>query len=121
QDDYAFDMTSRIYAEAGYAVANVNYRGSSGRGVAFTNAIYADWGNKEVIDIVGAADYLIKEGIAEYKIHLTGNTVIDTLLAMTKKNLTHDFNIDKDKKLIRFCYAKDDDTLTSATDRLCKI
>jgi dipeptidyl aminopeptidase/acylaminoacyl peptidase len=65
QDDYAFDMTSRIYAAAGYAVATVNYRGSSGRGVAFTNAIYADWGNKEVIDIVGAADYLIKEGIAD--------------------------------------------------------
>lgn len=65
QDDYAFDMTSRIYANAGYAVANVNYRGSSGRGLAFTNAIYADWGNKEVKDIVGAADYLIKEGIAD--------------------------------------------------------
>jgi methionine aminotransferase len=32
------------------------------------------------------------------------------------------FNADlMDKKLIRFCYAKDDDTLTSATDRLCKI
>ena len=65
QDDYAFDMTSRIYAAAGYAVATVNYRGSSGRGVAFTNAIYADWGNKEVKDIVGAADYLIKEGIVD--------------------------------------------------------
>ncbi len=65
QDDYAFDMTSRIYAEAGYAVATVNYRGSSGRGAAFTNAIYADWGNKEVKDIVGAADYLIKEGVAD--------------------------------------------------------
>jgi dipeptidyl aminopeptidase/acylaminoacyl peptidase len=65
QDDYAFDMTSRIYAAAGYAVATVNYRGSSGRGLAFTNAIYADWGNKEVKDIIGAADYLIKEGIAD--------------------------------------------------------
>lgn len=32
------------------------------------------------------------------------------------------FNADlTDKKLIRFCYAKDDDTLTSATNRLCKI
>lgn len=65
QDDFAFDMTGRIYAQAGYAVANVNYRGSSGRGAAFTNAIYGDWGNKEVKDIVGAADYLIKEGIAD--------------------------------------------------------
>jgi dipeptidyl aminopeptidase/acylaminoacyl peptidase len=65
QDDYSFDMTSRIYAQAGYAVATVNYRGSSGRGVAFTNAIYGDWGNKEVVDIIGAADYLIKEGVAD--------------------------------------------------------
>lgn len=65
QDDYAFDMTSRIYAQAGYAVANVNYRGSSGRGLAFVSAIAGDWGNKEVKDIIGAADYLIKEGIVD--------------------------------------------------------
>lgn len=65
QDDYAFDMTARIYAEAGYAVANVNYRGSSGRGLAYVSAIAGDWGNKEVKDIIGAADYLIKEGIAD--------------------------------------------------------
>ena len=32
------------------------------------------------------------------------------------------FNADlADRKLIRFCYAKDDKTLTSATERLCKI
>jgi dipeptidyl aminopeptidase/acylaminoacyl peptidase len=67
QDEFGFDMTSQILAGAGYAVANVNYRGSSGRGVDFTRAIYADWGNKEVIDIVGAADHLIKEGIVDAK------------------------------------------------------
>jgi len=65
QDDYAFDMTSRIYAQAGYAVANVNYRGSSGRGLAYVSAIAGDWGNKEVKDIIGATDYLIKEGIVD--------------------------------------------------------
>lgn len=65
QDDFAFDMTSRIYANAGYAVANVNYRGSSGRGLAYVSAISGDWGNKEVTDIIGVADYLIKEGIAD--------------------------------------------------------
>ena len=32
------------------------------------------------------------------------------------------FNSDlKDRKMIRFCFAKDNDTLTQATDRLCKI
>jgi dipeptidyl aminopeptidase/acylaminoacyl peptidase len=65
QDDFSFDLYRQIYASAGYAVAAVNYRGSSGRGLEYTKSIYGDWGNKEVIDITGAADYLIKEGIAD--------------------------------------------------------
>jgi dipeptidyl aminopeptidase/acylaminoacyl peptidase len=65
QDDYSFDLTSQVYAAAGYAVATVNYRGSSGRGAAYTKSIYGDWGNKEVKDIIGVADYLIKTGIAD--------------------------------------------------------
>jgi dipeptidyl aminopeptidase/acylaminoacyl peptidase len=65
QDEYSFDITRQIYAAAGYAVAAVNYRGSSGRGANYTKCIYGDWGNKEVKDIVGVADYLIKSGIAD--------------------------------------------------------
>ncbi|MFA5972387.1 MAG: S9 family peptidase [Lentimicrobiaceae bacterium] len=65
QDDYSYNLTRDIYAAAGYAVAGVNYRGSSGRGVDYTKAIYGDWGNKEVKDIIGAADYLIQQGIAD--------------------------------------------------------
>jgi dipeptidyl aminopeptidase/acylaminoacyl peptidase len=65
QDEFEFDLTRQIYASAGYAVAAVNYRGSSGRGIEYTKAIFGDWGNKEVLDIVGAANYLIKEGIAD--------------------------------------------------------
>jgi dipeptidyl aminopeptidase/acylaminoacyl peptidase len=65
QDEYGFDLTRQILACAGYAVVGVNYRGSNGRGLAFTRAIYGDWGNKEVVDIVGAADHLIQQGIAD--------------------------------------------------------
>jgi dipeptidyl aminopeptidase/acylaminoacyl peptidase len=65
QDDYGFDATCQVLANAGYAVAAVNYRGSSGRGIEYTRAIAADWGNKEVIDLHGAVDYLVKEGIAD--------------------------------------------------------
>ena len=65
QDEFAFDLTRQIYASAGYAVAAVNYRGSSGRGIEYTKAIYGDWGNKEEIDIIGAADYLIQQGIVD--------------------------------------------------------
>ena len=65
QDDYSFDATCQSLAVAGYAVATVNYRGSSGRGIEYTRTIAADWGNKEVIDLHGAVDYLVKEGIAD--------------------------------------------------------
>jgi dipeptidyl aminopeptidase/acylaminoacyl peptidase len=65
QDEFEFDLTRQIYASAGYAVAAVNYRGSSGRGIEYTRAIFGDWGNKEVMDIIGAANYLIKEGVAD--------------------------------------------------------
>ena len=65
QDDYSFDLTSQVFAAAGYAVAAVNYRGSSGRGANYTKTIYGDWGNKEVKDIIGVADYLIKTGVAD--------------------------------------------------------
>ena len=65
QDDYGYDITGHILAGAGYAVANVNYRGSSGRGLAFTKAIEANWGVKEVDDVVYAANYLVQQGWAD--------------------------------------------------------
>lgn len=65
QDDYSFDLIPQTLASTGFAVAQVNYRGSSGRGVNFTRAIYSDWGNKEVTDILGAVDYLVVQGIAD--------------------------------------------------------
>ena len=65
QDEFLFDLTRQLLAAGGYAVVAVNYRGSNGRGLDFTKAIYADWGNKEVLDILGATDYLVEKGIAD--------------------------------------------------------
>jgi dipeptidyl aminopeptidase/acylaminoacyl peptidase len=65
QDEYAFDATRQMLSAAGYAVAGVNYRGSDGMGLKFTSAIYADWGNKEVQDLLGAVDELVKRGVAD--------------------------------------------------------
>lgn len=65
QDEFNFDLSRQILAAAGYAVVAVNYRGSSGRGLDFCKAINADWGNKEVLDILGATDYLVQNGIAD--------------------------------------------------------
>lgn len=65
QDDYGFDFTRQMLAAGGYGVAAVNYRGSNGRGLDFSKAIYADWGNLEVQDLLGATDYLVKEGMID--------------------------------------------------------
>lgn len=65
QDAFYFDLTRQMLAADGYAVAAVNYRGSNGRGIDYCKIISADWGNKEVLDLHGAIDYLVKKGIAD--------------------------------------------------------
>ena len=39
----------------------MNYRGSNGRGSAYQKAIFADWGNKEVVDLLGAMDHVAED------------------------------------------------------------
>jgi dipeptidyl aminopeptidase/acylaminoacyl peptidase len=46
-------------------VLRVNYRGGSGRGAAYAQAIVADWGHKEVEDLLAGVDYLVSQGIAD--------------------------------------------------------
>lgn len=65
QDEHKFNFEHQFFAANGYAVIAVNYRGSSGRGAAFQKAIFADWGQKEVIDLLGAVDHMIATGIAD--------------------------------------------------------
>lgn len=65
QDAYRFDFDRQFFAANGYAVLAVNYRGSSGRGSAYQKAIFADWGNKEVLDLVGAVDEAVRSGVAD--------------------------------------------------------
>jgi dipeptidyl aminopeptidase/acylaminoacyl peptidase len=65
QDAFDFDMTRQVLAGAGYAVAAVNYRGSSGRGIQYSKTISGDWGNKEVLDLHGAVDWFVKSGIVD--------------------------------------------------------
>ena len=65
QDSYGFSFDREFFAANGYAVLSVNYRGSSGRGSAYQKAIFADWGDKEVMDLIGAVDEAIRSGVAD--------------------------------------------------------
>ena len=64
-DGYRFDFDRQWLAANGYAVLAVNYRGSNGRGSAYQKAIYADWGNKEVQDLLGAVDEVVRMGAVD--------------------------------------------------------
>ncbi|MEO8448799.1 MAG: S9 family peptidase [Gemmatimonadota bacterium] len=65
QDGHDFDFLRQVIAARGYVVLAVNYRGSSGRGEAYSKAIFADWGNKEVMDLLGAVDGVVAKGIVD--------------------------------------------------------
>ena len=61
QDQHSFHYEREVFAANGYVVLAVNYRGSNGRGNAFQKAIFADWGGKEVVDLLGAMDAIQKQ------------------------------------------------------------
>ncbi len=62
-DGYQFEP--QMFAAKGFVVLRVNYRGGSGRGVEFAKTIFADWGHKEVEDLLAGVDYLESKGIAD--------------------------------------------------------
>ena len=65
QDDHRFSFDRQFYAANGYLVLQVNYRGSAGRGQAYSSAISADWGNKEVLDLMAGVDHMVSIGMAD--------------------------------------------------------
>ncbi|WP_396202939.1 S9 family peptidase [Gemmatimonas sp.] len=65
QDQHLFNFEREVFAAQGYVVLAVNYRGSSGRGQAWKKAIFADWGNKEVQDLLAGVDHVLTLGFVD--------------------------------------------------------
>jgi dipeptidyl aminopeptidase/acylaminoacyl peptidase len=65
QDAAAFDFDWHYYASHGYAVVMPNYRGSTGYGKAHSRAIWAAWGDKDLMDVIASVDHVIAMGIAD--------------------------------------------------------
>lgn len=65
QSQHDFNTTAQLFAAHGYAVIMPNYRGSTGRGEAFTRAIRADWGGLEVGDVLATVDEAVRLGVAD--------------------------------------------------------
>jgi dipeptidyl aminopeptidase/acylaminoacyl peptidase len=67
RDSWGFDPESQWLANRGYAVLQVNFRGSTGFGKAYVNAGDKQWGLKMHDDLVDAVQWAVKKGYADPK------------------------------------------------------
>lgn len=56
---------SQCLAAKGFAVLMPNYRGSIGRGVAFSRGDHRDLGGQEFQDVLSGVDYLVEQGLVD--------------------------------------------------------
>ncbi len=86
RDSWGLNPECQLWANRGYAVLNVNYRGSTGFGKKFSNAGEKEWGRKMHDDILDAADWAVREKIADpKKIAIMGGSYggYETLVGVT--------------------------------------
>jgi dipeptidyl aminopeptidase/acylaminoacyl peptidase len=67
RDSWGWEPTAQFLANRGYAVLQVNYRGSTGFGKAFTHAAEREFAGKMHDDLIDGVDWIVAEGIADPK------------------------------------------------------
>ena len=71
----AYSMPGQYAAAKGYAVYYPNYRGSTGRGVAYAKQHQNDYAGKEFNDLVDGVDALVKAGLVDRaRVGITGGS-----------------------------------------------
>ncbi len=65
RDDWGYDPEHQLWANRGYAVLSVNYRGSTGLGKKFINAADKEWAGKMHDDLLDAVNWAVEQKIAQ--------------------------------------------------------
>lgn len=65
RDMWGFNPEVQFLANRGYAVLQINFRGSGGYGSAFESKGYRNWGTTMIDDMTDAVDWVVKQGIAD--------------------------------------------------------
>ncbi len=65
RDNWDFNWETQLFASRGYAVLQVNFRGSGGYGKAFQDMAYGQWADGIQNDIIDAVNWTIKQGHAD--------------------------------------------------------
>ena len=66
-----FNLKIQYWTQRGFAVLDVNYRGSTGFGRQYRQQLHGKWGIYDVDDVCAAAEYAIERGLAK-----KGHTII---------------------------------------------
>jgi prolyl oligopeptidase PreP (S9A serine peptidase family) len=88
RDVWRFNAENQFLASRGYAVLQINFRGSTGYGRDFLKASYKQWGLKMQDDITDGTQWLIKQGYAHpQKICIYGGSYggYATLMGLVKE------------------------------------
>lgn len=86
RDEWGFDPEHQLWANRGYAVLSVNFRGSTGFGKDFVNAGNRQWAGKMHDDLLDAVDWCVQQKIADpAKVAIMGGSYggYATLVGMT--------------------------------------
>lgn len=65
RDQWGFNPEVQFLANRGYAVLQLNFRGSGGYGNAFESAGYRNWGTTMIDDMTDAVQWAVDQGIAD--------------------------------------------------------
>lgn len=65
RDYHSFEPEVQMFANQGYAVLQINFRGSGGYGKTFEKLGYKQWGKSMVNDVIDATKWAIKSGYAD--------------------------------------------------------
>jgi len=65
RDDWGFDAEVQFLANRGFAVLQINYRGSGGYGYSFQKAGQREWGGKMQDDLTDGVKWAIAQGITD--------------------------------------------------------
>ncbi len=75
RDSWGYQPEVQLLTNRGYAVLQVNFRGSTGYGKKFLAASFREWGGKMHDDLIDAVNWLIEKGIADpQKIAIMGGS-----------------------------------------------